>query len=174
MRKSIKRELNRYLKEMTRTELENEVKKLYSKFGEVKKFYELELREDTTKVLNEFKAKIKKEYFPKRGYGRASNSASRKVISEFKKISIFPRDVIELLLYRVEIMLAFTKTYGDIDEPFYNSIESSYQEACKLIKREKLEKDYKGECRELLNETADFGWGLHDGLKYTYDEFFID
>jgi len=174
MRKSIKSELNKYLKELNRTELEVEIKKLYTKFGEVKKYYEIELSQDTSKVLNEFKNRIRKEYFPSRGNGRASNKESRKVISEFKKISIFQKDVIELILCRVETMIEFTKTYGDIDEPFYNSLESSYNEACKLILNEKLEKEYKGDCRRLMNETYHFGWGLYDGLKYSYNNFFTE
>ncbi len=76
MKKSVKTELNRYLKDLDKKELENEVKKLYSKFKDVKKYYELELSQDTTAVLNEFKARIKQEYFPKRGFGRASNQTS--------------------------------------------------------------------------------------------------
>ena len=174
MRKSIKSELNRYLKELDRTELEKEIKKLYSKFGDVKKYYELELGQDTSKVLSEFKDRIRKEYFPNRGFGRASNKESRKVITEFKKISIFQKDVIELLLCRVETMIEFTNNYGDIDEPFYNSLESSFKEACKLIKAEKLEKEYRGECRRLMNETYPIGWGLYEGLKYSYDSFFVE
>ena len=37
-------------------------------------------------------------------------------------------------------MLKFTMTYGDIDEAFYNSLTRSFDEACKLTKKEKLEK----------------------------------
>lgn len=174
MGKSIKTELNKYLKELDRAELEKEVKKLYSKFADVKKYYELELGQDTSKVLKEFKDKIRKEYFPKRGFGRASNKESRRVITEFKKISIFQKDVVELLLCRVETMIEFTSSFGDIDEPFYNSIQSSFNEACKLIKSEKLELEYCGECRRLMNETHDIGWGLYDDLKYSYDSFFVE
>lgn len=108
MAKSVKTELNKYLKDLSRPELEKEVKKLYSKFKEVKKYYEMEFCEDTTEILNEYKDKIKQEYFPKRGFGKARNSVSKKVISDFKKISIFQKDVIELLLYRVEMMIEFT------------------------------------------------------------------
>ncbi len=172
MKTSIKPKLNKYLKELTRTELEKEVKKLYSKFRDVKKYYELELSQDTSKVLEEFKGRIEKEYFPNRGFGRASNKESRKVITEFKKISIFQKDVIELLLYRVEMMVEFTKAYGDIDEPFYNSLESSYGEACKLIVSEDLEKEYKETCRQLMDETYHLGGGLDDKIMYIYDRFF--
>lgn len=171
MGKSVKTELNRYLKELDRTGLEKEIKKLFSKFKEVQTYYELELGQDTSSVLQEFKDRIRKEYFPNRGFGRAGSKESRMIISEFKRISIFQKDVVELLLYRVEIMLEFTRAYGDIEEAFYNSMESSFNEACKLIKREKLEKEYRKECKRLLEETYDFGWGLYDGFKYSFDNF---
>eukprot|EP01024_Parvocaulis_polyphysoides_P063700 TRINITY_DN73757_c0_g1_i1.p1 TRINITY_DN73757_c0_g1~~TRINITY_DN73757_c0_g1_i1.p1 ORF type:complete len:237 (-),score=19.24 TRINITY_DN73757_c0_g1_i1:127-813(-) len=174
MKKSTKTELNKFLKEMSKKELEAEVKKLYNKFKEVKKYYEIELSGDTTEILNEFKQKIRDEYFPKRGFGKARNRESRKVVNDFKKISIFQKDVVELLLYRVETMITFTSEYGDINEPFYNSLESSFEEACKLIKQEKLEKEYRGECRRLMNETYHFGWGLYDGMKYSYDTYFSE
>ena len=171
MRKSTKSQLNKYLKEMNKVELENEVKKLYGKFKEVKKFYEIEFSQDTTEILNEFKDKIKQEYFPKRGFGKARNRESRKVVTDFKKISIFKKDVIELLLFRAEMMIEFSNSFGDIDEPFYNSLESSYLEACKLIQEEKLEKLFRTECRRLMNETYHFGWGVYSQLKYHYETY---
>lgn len=168
MKKSTKIELNKYLKELSKAELEKEVKKLYAKFKEIKKYYEIEFCDDTSEIINEYKQKIRKEYFPLKGYGKARNKESRKVITEFKRISIFKRDEIELLLYRVENMIEYTKAYGDINEPFYNSLESSYEAACKLIKSEKLEKEFKTHCRKLMNETYHFGWGLYDGLQSSY------
>ena len=113
MKKSTKTELNKFLKEMSKKDLENEVKKLYSKFKEVKKYYEIEFCEDTTEILNEYKQKMRKEYFPTRGFGKARNRESRKIVNDFKKISIFQKDVVELLLYRVETMIEFTNEYGD-------------------------------------------------------------
>ena len=174
MKKSITSELNRYLKELDRNELENEVKKLYSKFDQVKKYYEMELSPDTSGILNEYKNKIKQEYFPNRGFGKARSGESRKIISEFKKISIFKKDVIELLLYRVEMMIEFSNAYGGIDEPFYNSLESSFKEACKTIQEEKLEQEYWAACRELIERTYSTGWGVSDGLEYIYEDYLGD
>lgn len=170
-KKSVKTELDRYLKALDRKELEAEVKKLYTKFSDVKKYYELEFSQDTTAVLNEFKAKLRKEYFPSRGFGKARNRESRKVITDFKKISIFTKDVIELLLYRVEMMIEFTKAYGDIDEPFYNSLDSSFDEACKLMAKEKLEPYFKSDCLRLIKESDDFGWGLYETLSDSYNSY---
>jgi len=167
----MKRALNKYLKTLSKDELIQEVKKLYDKIGEVKEFYKMALSSDTSKVVEEYKEKIKKEYFPQRGDRAARSSVSRKVISDFKKISVHPKDVIELLLYRTEIMLEFTAKYGDIDEPFYNSLESSFAEACKLIKKEFLQENYQMYCQELVSKANPFGWGVYDNLKDTYEEY---
>lgn len=172
MRKSTKSELSKYLKQSTKAELEKEVKKLYDKFKEVKQYYEIEFSTDTTDILETYKQKIYKEYFPSGRYGKGRNNVSRKVVTDFKRISIFQKDVIELLLYRVEVMLKFTNTYGDIDEAFYNSLARSYDEACKLTKKEKLEAEFKIECSDLIDKASNFGWGVHDALTYSYEEHF--
>lgn len=168
----MKKEFNKYLKSLSEKELIQELQKLYSKFKPVQQYYQLELSDNSEVVLNEFKAKINKEYFPSRGYGAARNSVSKKVISEFKKISIHTKDLVDLILYRVERMLDFTIAYGDMDESFYNSLESSFDEACKLIKKEKLIRHYKTYCRELVGKSNNFGWGVYDSLDDSFRTYF--
>lgn len=172
MATSVKTQLSKYLKEMTKQDLEKEVKKLYTKFKPVKDFYEMELSGDTTQLVKTAKDQIRKEYFPTRGYGKARSSVSRKVISDFKKIAIFQRDVIDLLLYRVEMMLDFTNEYGEITDAFYVSLESSFEEACKLIEKEKLQAEYKNACKMLVNEAKDFGWGVYEGLSGSFEDVY--
>ena len=60
MRKSTKKDLSKYLKQSSKSDLEKEVKKLYDKFSEVKKYYEMEFTEDTTKIVKEYKKKFQK------------------------------------------------------------------------------------------------------------------
>lgn len=164
----MKREFNKYLKTLSEKELVKEIQKLYAKFEPVRQFYKIELSGDTTALVATYKAKMKKEYFPSRGYGKARSSVSRKIFSDFKKVSIFQKDVIDLLLYRVEMMLDFTLAYGDIDEPYYNTLEKSFDNACELIKKEQLESFFKTYCKELVNKSSVFGWGVYDGMTYTY------
>lgn len=174
MKKSTKTQLNRFLKEMEKAELEKEVKKLYTKFKEVKEYYEMEFCDDTSKIVEAYKKQIENEYFPSRGYGKARNSESKKVITQFKKIAIFQKDVIELLLFRTEMMLEFTNQYGDMNDSFYNSLEGSFYEACKLISEERLEKHFKDECKKIIKLSSNFGWGLYYGLTESNDSFLGD
>lgn len=171
MRKSTKTELSKYLKQSTKAELEKEVKKLYDKFKEVKQYYEIEFTTDTTKIVETHKKKIYKEYFTSRGYpGKGRSNASRKVITDFKKISIFQKDVIELLLYRVEVMLDYAE-YGDMGEAFYNSLTRSFDEACKLMANEQLIADFKKKSEKLLQTAYDIGWGVSDAMDYSFEHY---
>lgn len=169
----MKRELSKYLKTLSEKELIKEVKKLYDKFESVKKYYEIELGNDTEKILSEYKKKIKQEYFPSRGYGKARSSVSRKVISDFRKISIFKKDVAELFLYRVEMMLDFTLAYGEMAESYYLTLENSFVDACKIIENENLKEYYKDYCLELITKANGFGWGVYDSMRSTYVEYNI-
>lgn len=170
MGKSTKAELSKFLKQSTKEELEKEVKKLYDKFKEIQKYYEIEFTSDTTKIVKEYKNKIYKEYFKRNGtLGQGNSSNSRKVISDFKKISIFPKDIVELLLYRVEIMLDYA-SYGDLKEAFCNSMTRSFDEACQLIARERLEEDFKEDCDHLMREADSIGWGVYGAMEYSYSQ----
>ena len=170
MSKSTKAALSKYLKERSKAELEKEVKKLYDKFSVVKTYYEMEFTTDTTKIVKAYKQKIYKEYFKRSGApGNGSSNTSRKVITDFKKIAVFQKDVIELLLYRVETMLDYAG-YGDLNEAFYNSLTRSFDEACQLIANERLEEDFKGDCERLMNDAYSVGWGVYGAMEYSYSQ----
>ncbi|AHM58289.1 hypothetical protein D770_00055 [Flammeovirgaceae bacterium 311] len=168
MARSTNSELNRYLKSLEKQELETEVKKLFSKIPAVKQYYEQELTGDSGAVLEKYKAKIRKEYFRGRGFGNASSSASRKAVQDFKKISVFPRDVVELWLYRTEMMLDYTLAWGDLNESFYNSLCMSFEEACCMICKEGLESEFQDYCTRILAKASEAGWGVYDSMQFSY------
>ena len=134
----------------------------------------MELTEDTSAILNKYKEVLKKEYFPntKFGIGEGRASVARKIISEFTKIKVFDVDLIELMLYRVELCVQFTKEVGDINEQFYTSTENAFEAVAKLIVKNNLEGTFKIRCKDLVDETADFGWGFADAVENIYEEYF--
>ncbi len=74
------------------------------------------------------------------------------------------------MLYYVETGVQFTTQYGDIDEPFYSSMESMYQNAVQWIVKRKLQSQFLERCKKVVDETKDVGWGFHDFLGDTYAE----
>ena len=167
----MKREFTKYIKSLDKEALYKELQKLYSKIPEVKKYYEMELSPNTQKIVEQYKKKLKNEYFPSRGYGKARSGASRKIVTDFKKISVHNADLIDLWLYRTEMMVEFTMAYGDIDEAFYNSLASGFDAACILIQKNKLEKQYHIYCQEIMRSLADIGWGVYDDLDDIYNQY---
>jgi hypothetical protein len=174
MAKITKLSLKKHLDELDKKELVEEVLKLYTKFSQVKEFYQMELSEDTKAFVESYKKKIKAIYFPARGYRYPKASTIRRLISNFKKVAVFDYDVVDLLLYRVENGIAYSKTFGGIDEAFYTSIESSYDEALKLIVKSNLFGEFKDRCGQIVADSEGIGWGFHDSLSYAYEECFGD
>jgi len=166
-----KKDLTKFLNDLSKEELIKEFEKLYQKFKEVKTFYDIELSGDTTAIVNDVKKKIKNEYMPDKGYGKARSSVAKKLVDDFAKVSIYPKDLVEVNLYRVEMAVGFTKAYGDIDEPFYTSAENAFEKTLKLMVQHKLQDDFKERCLKVIDKTEWFGWGFYDQLKYLYEEY---
>ncbi len=171
---SSKKELKKFLNELSKEELVKEVEKLYSKFSQVKTFYDVDLSGDTYALLETAKSKIKNEYFPARGHPKARSGEVKKIIDEFAKISIHPKDVIELYLFRFDMAVMFTNEYGDIDEPFYDSAYNAFAKALKLIEKHDYQNEFKMKCWEIVNSLKPIGWGFSDGVDELYYTYFND
>lgn len=168
----MKRAFLKYIKNLDEAELVKEIQKLYTKFPAVKKFYEMELSPTTDKVVAEYKSKIKKEYFkPSGNFGRGKSSVSRKLITEFKKITIHQSDLIELWVYRTEMMAKYVVERNYYSENFYKSVASSFETCCKLITKEKMAREFEPRCHDIIERVYDF-WGLPEELEYIYEQYF--
>jgi hypothetical protein len=166
-----KKELKKFLNDLSKDELIKEFEKLYSKFPQVKTYYDIDLSGDTSLLLSEAKRKIENEYFPSRGFGKARSGEVKKIIDDFSKVSIYPKDVIDLYLFRFHMAVKFTKAYGDIDEPFYDSAYNAFAKALKLIEKHGYKNEFKARCEAIVEELGDIGWGFSDGVQelfYTY------
>ncbi|MCW3105994.1 MAG: hypothetical protein JWQ09_500 [Segetibacter sp.] len=168
---SSKEELKKFLNRLGKEELIKEVEKLYSKFPQVKTCYDVELSGDTSLLLSEAKRKIENEYFPSKGLPKARSGEIKKIIDGFAKVSVYPKDVIDLYLFRFEMAVRFTKTYGDIDEPFYNAAENAFKKTLLLIQKHGYKEELKEKVKELVKYSDGLGWGFSDVIKdfyYTY------
>ena len=62
-------------------------------------------------------------------------SLARKAISDYRKAVGDPEGLAELMLYYAECGVSFTLDFGDIDEPFYNSVVGVFFDGLKMLKR---------------------------------------
>lgn len=164
--------LKEYLKQRSKEELINEISGLFTKFEYVKDYYQTKLGKNDVQVLQKYKDIIEDEFFPTRGFGKARLSVARKAVSDYQKVSGSKESLVDIMIFFVEMGVQYTNSYGDINEPFYNSMESMYARAIKFITDHKLQKMFESRCRKIVEDTVNIGWGFHDGLSNLYYECF--
>jgi len=149
-----------------------EIVNLFKKFPQVKEYYTLIFAEEGEElVLDRYKEIITNEFFPKRGYGKARLSIAKKAITDFKKISSKPSLLIDIMLHYVDQGVAYTDQYGDIDGPFYESMEKMFEDALKLAEKYNYVAFFQEICEEIVNGACE-GWGFKDSLATTFNEVF--
>jgi len=168
-----KKDLTKFLVDLTKEELEKEVEKLYVKFKEVKTYYDIELSGDTSAIVNEIKAKIKKEYNPDKGYGKGRAAVVKKIIDDFAKISVFPIDLIDIILYRVEMVMTYIRVVWDVEVATYTSAENAFERALKLIEKHQLYDNFQPRCNEILAFTGKLDWGFSSNMNYLYKKHYL-
>ena len=84
--------------------------------------------ESGSAILEKYRGKIVEQFYPDRGYGKLKLGEARKAIRDYRKATGSIAGTTELLMTYVENGAQFTREYGDVDERFYNSLESALAE----------------------------------------------
>ncbi|MDN3637148.1 hypothetical protein QWY85_20925 [Neolewinella lacunae] len=70
--------------------------------------------------------------------------------------------------------MKFTNEFGDIDEGFYLSMQTTYVTALKLMRKENLLNDFAYRAGKVVSDSSNIGWGFHDYLFDAYSDFYAD
>lgn len=178
MRKKIGvRALRAALQQHSSEQLIDELVQLYQSFPLVQDYFTAKLSpEAEAELLEKYKKLIRQEFIPAAGSGMPPLMLIniKKAINDYKRISDNFEHLLLLMLYFVEQGTDFIHTYGDIDEYFYDGMESQYEAACKLAamngfahNKEWCERFYR-----LVQLTADTGYGFGDTLAHFYHRYF--
>lgn len=100
-------------------------------------------------------------------------SLGRKAISDYRKAVGDPEGLTELMLFYVECGVNFTREFGDIDEAFYASVISVFSDGMKMLNRceEGVVRKLLPRFEEVIDSTADMGWGLHESLRDIFEVY---
>ena len=114
--------------------------------------------------LEKYRSKIVDQFFPARGDGKLKLGEARKAIRDYRKATGNLPGTVELLMTYVENGTRFTHEYGDIDERFYDSVESALEELAALLRGEArgLYPQLRDRLDRVENMTEGIGWGFHD------------
>ena len=98
---------------------------------------------------------------------------AKKVITEYKKATKDLRGTLDLMLTYVERGHAFTNDFGDIDEPFYNTLLNMFERFVVELKMSPAHRELYSFFRNRLMKmraTSDIGWGYGDEIQWNVDE----
>lgn len=173
MKKPTIREVRFYLEDQSPEELIEMLIQFYKKYDGVKESLLFQMGYGANEeLLEKQRAIIQREFFPARGFGQIRLSVARKAVTDYKKLSPNIEGLVDLMVFYVEMGVRFTNKYGDIDEPFYNSMVKMYENALKLVKQNELHAQFDKRCKQIVYDTVNIGWGFHDDLSYFYHETF--
>jgi len=163
--------LKKYLDQFTKMQLIEQILELQKKYKDVKTYYEFTLNLTSPAQADKVKKAIHKLFNPSSMSDPKLREARREV-SLFRKLSPPEDSVADVMLHYVECGVEFTNNYGDINEPFYNSIASMFYDACEYIQKNELQNLFKERCRKIMYATDGIGWGFHDELSQYFYDFF--
>jgi hypothetical protein len=147
------------------------VKDLYDHAAENRDFLEarFQAEDDGGAALEKYRSKIVEQFFPRRGsgIGKLKLSEARKAIRDYRRATGNLAGTLELMLTYVESGTRFTCEYGDIDEPFYNSMDSVLAELARLLVREgaELYPRFEERLQQLDYAASNIGWGYCDSVR---------
>jgi hypothetical protein len=164
-------DLKKELRKLDKEKLVDLVADLYKKNKSVKEFLDFYVNPNEKELFLKYKDKVYEAFYPRRG-DRFKLSDGKKAISDFKKLEASKELLSELMLFYAETGVEFTNEFGDIDEPFYNSIASVYSSALTLMNKEGILDKFADRAKQIVDDTSGIGWGFHDELGDIYCEFY--
>jgi hypothetical protein len=146
---------------------------LYKKNKAVQEYLNFYFKPDEAGLIEKYRTKVYESFYPKRGFGY-NLKQGKQYISEFKKLGSSSVLIADLMLFYVETGVQFTNDYGDMDETFYNSLESTFNNALKTMQKEGVLQNFKIRALGVTHNTQTIGWGFHDAVSFAYHQFYED
>ena len=174
MKKPGLRDFRKYLKNLEEDDLREELEKLYKQLPIVKEYYQFELSANHDSIVKSYKTKIDRHYFPTSGRKpkRPKAAKMRDLINQFKQLSPFAFDTVDLLLHQVETMIKFAKDRGYVSKGFNQTLISRYKEALVILTKEELQADFSDRGQQIMQQSRFMRrWGTYDSLVELYIEY---
>ena len=171
-----KRDLKKYLTELHKKQLEEQILELYEKFSAVKTYYDFVFNPKEETLLKECKIKISNEYFPQKNSGKARRpkmrrSVAQKYIKHFILLGVDPFVVGDVMLYSIEIAQTFSAEKTVKQELFYKSMFNSFEQAVKFIIANGMLNEFKTRIVAITDETKQQDWFNNEEFSVIMERF---
>ncbi|MFS4491898.1 DUF6155 family protein [Maribacter sp. 2308TA10-17] len=164
-----KRALQKYLGDLKKKELEEQILDLYLRFPLVKEYYDFVFNPKEDKLIQDAKTRISNEYFPlKRKRPKARRSVAQKFIKHFNKLGVESHLVADVMLYNIEVAQSFSIN-RNVPDAFYKSMANSFKEAVQFISVNGLLPDFKERIVKIYTITQEQEWLFEDEFSRALD-----
>ena len=166
-------ELKRELSQYGPIKLLELIADLHSLSTDNKRFIEAKVINDNT-VVEKYRAIISKSIStdaPWKKSQQLSLKTAKKAISDYKKATGNIENTIDLMIYYVERCTQFTCAFGDIDENFYSSLESMFNDVLKLMNNHNYPEEFSNRLEGIVESAGGIGWGYYDAINDMWKEW---
>ncbi len=154
-----KRDLQNYLKGLSKKQVSEQVLDLYDRFKDVKVFYDFAFNPQEDKLIDDFKTRVGKEYFPTtRRKPKMRRSVAQKLIKHFLNIELDPLRLLDAMLFNIETAQLFTREKKVVQESFYKSMFNSFEQALSHSKYHGIFEDVSDRFDRIVAEAIDQKW----------------
>jgi hypothetical protein len=160
-----KRDLKKYLAELNKEQLEEQLIELYEKFSPVKVYYDFVFNPKEDKLLQESKVKISHEYFPVkkpnakwRPKAKMRRSVAQKIIKHFVMLGVDSFVIADIMFYNIEIAQTYSSQNHIKYELFYKSILNSFEQAVNFVISNGILNEFKSRIVEIQQQTIQQKW----------------
>ena len=166
-----KRELKAYVSSLKKRELEEQIIDLYSRFKNVKEYYDFAFNPKEEEKLAKAKFDISKEYFPVgKRKAKMRRSVAQKHIRHYQQLGVDPWVIAEIMLFNIEIAQTFSAEKNVKQESFYLSMLKSFDEAVTYIHTN----GHKNEFAKRLQAIAEEAWKQNWFNKTAFERILLN
>ena len=154
-----KRELRKYLKELTKEQLEDQIADLYDRFKNIKEYYDFAFNPRENELIEQCHFQISKEYYP---VGSRKAKLRRSVAQKWiKKLILFGADdslLADVMFFNIEIAQTFSGEHIIRQQTFFTSMYKSFDEALRFVSEKGVLSEFKGRVEKIAGDAWDQKW----------------
>jgi len=154
-----KRDLKKYLAELSKEQLELQFLELYDKFSNVKVYYDFVFKPNEVNLIKDAKLKISNEYFPIRGKKpKMRRSVAQKFIKHYITLGVDSFIIADIMLYNIEIAQSLSAEKVIKQELFFKSMLNSFQQAVSFMIEKGILSEFQDRVVAVKEDTITQNW----------------
>jgi hypothetical protein len=154
-----KPELKRYLRDLTKEQLEEQVHTLYDKFSPVKTYYDFVFQPNERKLALDARTKIAQEYFPVSSRRpKLRRSTAQNIIKHFKTLEVDSYVIADIILFAIEIAQTYTAEKPIKQVAFYKGMLVGFKQAVQFINASGIGSDFKTRMDQIYGSVYQQNW----------------